>query len=39
LAGKHGLDVPTIIREKVAANAEKYPVEKAKGTAAKYKDL
>ena len=34
-----GLDVATIIREKMKANAEKYPVEKAKGRADKYTEL
>lgn len=34
-----GLDVATIIEEKIKANAEKYPVEKAKGRADKYTDL
>ena len=29
LAGRHGLDVSQIVREKVEANARKYPVEKA----------
>ena len=39
LAGKHKLDIPSIILEKIQKNAEKYPVSKAKGTAKKYKDL
>lgn len=39
LAEKHGLDPEQIIREKLQQNAEKYPVEKAKGTAKKYTDL
>lgn len=33
------LDVASIIRDKMKANAEKYPVEKAKGRADKYTDL
>ena len=33
------LDVASIIREKMKANAEKYPVEKARGRADKYTDL
>ena len=33
------LDVATIIREKMKANAEKYPVEKVKGRADKYTEL
>lgn len=39
LAGKYNLDVPQIIREKIEKNAEKYPVEKAKGVATKYNEL
>ncbi|MCB1123617.1 MAG: nucleotide pyrophosphohydrolase [Verrucomicrobiae bacterium] len=33
------LDVATIIRKKMETNAEKYPVEKAKGRADKYTEL
>ena len=39
LAEKHGLDPFHIIAEKIKINAEKYPIEKAKGTAKKYTDL
>lgn len=39
MAGKYNLDVPQIIREKIAKNAEKYPVEKARGVATKYNEL
>lgn len=39
LADKHNLDIPTIVKEKVAKNDAKYPVEKAKGTAKKYTEL
>lgn len=39
MAGKYNLDVPQIIREKIAKNAEKYPIEKAKGVATKYNEL
>jgi len=39
LAQKHGFDVKEIVLEKINANAEKYPVEKAKGTAKKYNEL
>lgn len=39
LAEKHGLSVPEIIREKIAQNELKYPVEKAKGNAKKYDEL
>ena len=33
------LDVATIVRAKMEANAKKYPVEKAKGRADKYTEL
>jgi NTP pyrophosphatase (non-canonical NTP hydrolase) len=39
LAEKHNLDIFEIILEKIKKNAEKYPVEKAKGTAKKYDEL
>lgn len=39
LASKYDLDVAQIVREKMAKNALKYPVEKAKGVATKYSDL
>lgn len=39
LADKHQLDVLEIVAEKVAKNAAKYPVDKAKGTAKKYNEL
>jgi NTP pyrophosphatase (non-canonical NTP hydrolase) len=39
LAGKHGFDVNEIVLEKIRKNNEKYPVEKAKGTARKYNEL
>ena len=39
LAGKHGFDVKEIVLEKIRKNGEKYPVEKAKGTAKKYNEL
>lgn len=39
LAEKHGLDPFEIVAEKIKINAEKYPVDKAKGTAKKYTDL
>lgn len=39
LANHYQLDVAQIIRDKMARNAEKYPVEKAKGTAKKYDEL
>ena len=39
LADKYNLDVTTIVREKMARNAIKYPVDKAKGVATKYDEL
>jgi NTP pyrophosphatase (non-canonical NTP hydrolase) len=39
LAEKHNLDVFDIVFEKIKKNAEKYPVDKAKGTAKKYNEL
>jgi NTP pyrophosphatase (non-canonical NTP hydrolase) len=39
LAEKYGFDVKDIVLEKIKNNAEKYPVEKAKGTAKKYNEL
>jgi NTP pyrophosphatase (non-canonical NTP hydrolase) len=39
LAGKHNLDVKEIVLEKIKKNNEKYPVDKAKGTAKKYNEL
>jgi NTP pyrophosphatase (non-canonical NTP hydrolase) len=34
-----GLDVAAIVETKMAANAKKYPVEKARGRADKYTEL
>lgn len=39
LAHKHGLDIKEILTEKINKNAEKYPIDKAKGTAKKYNEL
>lgn len=39
LADKYDFDVKEIIMDKIKSNAEKYPVEKAKGTAKKYNEL
>jgi NTP pyrophosphatase (non-canonical NTP hydrolase) len=39
LAGKHDFDVREIVLEKIRKNADKYPVEKSKGTAKKYDEL
>ena len=39
LAGRHGLDVSEIVKEKIEKNARKYPIEKCKGSSRKYKDI
>lgn len=39
LANRHGFNIKQIILEKIKKNAEKYPIEKAKGTAKKYDQL
>ena len=39
LAAKYGFDVKQIILDKIKVNSEKYPVNKAKGTAKKYNEL
>lgn len=39
LANKLNLDIEKIILDKIKRNGEKYPVEKAKGTAKKYDEL
>jgi NTP pyrophosphatase (non-canonical NTP hydrolase) len=39
LAEKYGFDVKDIVLEKIKTNGEKYPVDKAKGTAKKYDEL
>lgn len=39
MADKYGLDIQDIMLEKIRRNAEKYPVEKAKGSAKKYNEL
>ena len=39
LSEKYGFDVKDIVLEKIKKNAEKYPVNKAKGTAKKYDEL
>jgi NTP pyrophosphatase (non-canonical NTP hydrolase) len=39
LAEKHELDVRTIVLDKIRKNAEKYPVQKARGSARKYDEL
>jgi len=39
LAEKYKFDVKDIVLEKIRRNGEKYPVDKAKGTAKKYDEL
>lgn len=39
LAEKYGFDVKDIILDKIKKNGEKYPVDKAKGSAKKYDEL
>ena len=39
LASKYDLDVKKIVLDKIKQNGEKYPVDKAKGTAKKYNEL
>ena len=39
LASKYDLDIYQIVMDKLRRNAEKYPVEKAKGSAKKYNEL
>lgn len=39
IADKYNLDIKEIMLQKLKRNAEKYPVEKAKGTAKKYNEL
>ena len=39
LADKYKLDVKQIILDKIKKNADKYPVDKAKGTSKKYDEL
>ncbi|TCC97189.1 nucleotide pyrophosphohydrolase [Pedobacter hiemivivus] len=39
LAEKYNLDINEIVLDKIKRNGEKYPVEKARGTARKYDEL
>lgn len=39
IAEKYDLDIKEIMLEKIKSNAEKYPINKAKGKADKYTDL
>jgi len=39
MADRYGLDIKEIMSEKIRKNAEKYPVDKAKGSAKKYNEI
>jgi NTP pyrophosphatase (non-canonical NTP hydrolase) len=39
LANRHGFDVKQIVLDKIKKNGEKYPADKAKGSAKKYNEL
>jgi NTP pyrophosphatase (non-canonical NTP hydrolase) len=39
MAERYDLDIESIVREKLMKNAEKYPIDKAKGNAKKYNEL
>jgi len=39
LADKHDFDIEEIVLEKINLNIDKYPVDKAKGSAKKYNEL
>lgn len=39
LAEKYGFDIKEIVLDKIKKNGEKYPVDKAKGSAKKYNEL
>lgn len=39
MAEKHQFDVKQIVLDKIKRNGEKYPVDKAKGSAKKYNEL
>jgi len=39
LAEKYGFNIKEIMLEKIKRNGEKYPIDKAKGTAKKYNEL
>lgn len=39
IADKYDLDIKQIVMDKLARNAEKYPVSKARGVATKYTEL
>ena len=39
MADKYNLDIKQIMLDKISRNAEKYPVDKSRGTAKKYNEL
>lgn len=39
LADVEGIDIPSALRDKIARNAEHYPVEKSAGSSKKYNEL
>ena len=39
LAGRHGLNISEIVKEKIEKNAIKYPVEQSRGSSRKYKEF
>jgi NTP pyrophosphatase (non-canonical NTP hydrolase) len=39
IAEKYNFDINEIVKDKISKNAEKYPVNKSKGSAKKYTDL
>lgn len=39
LANKYNLDIQSIIENKLKQNSEKYPIDKARGSAKKYNEL
>ena len=39
LADKYDFDVKQIVLDKIKSNGERYPIDKAKGTAKKYNEL
>lgn len=39
IADKYGLDIKQIVLDKIKRNAEKYPIDKAFGSAKKYNEL
>jgi NTP pyrophosphatase (non-canonical NTP hydrolase) len=39
IAEKYNFDINEIVKNKISKNAEKYPIDKSKGSAKKYTDL